>query len=96
MARAGQTTVKFNQSYFDRILKDAAVAQMTMAKANEVCARAKSTAPVLTGSYRDSLHVERRDYPHRTGYLVVGDAPHTLLVEAKTGNLARALKASRG
>lgn len=87
--------VKFNQVYFEDILKSAGVQQLTMAKANEVCSYARSHAPVDTGAYRDGLHVEMHDYAHRAGALVVGDDKKTLLVEIKTGNLAKALKASR-
>lgn len=50
---------------------------------------AVANAPVDTGEYRASLHIEvaRTD---RFVLRVVADAPHAFLVEANTGNLARA------
>lgn len=97
MAGGGKTSVEFNQSFFDSIMRSAGVQSMQQAAAERVLQRAKATAPVRTGAYRDGLHIARAERKYRTAFLVVGSAPHTLLVEAKTGNLARALKsAGRG
>lgn len=59
-------------------------------EAREVEARAKASAPIATGEYRDSIHVET-DRTDRMVKRVVADAPHALIVEANTGNLARSL-----
>ena len=63
--------------------------------AEKVAAAARESAPVgETGDYRDGIHVQtdRRtglnDWAHA---YVVADAPHSGFVEARTGNLARAL-----
>lgn len=51
---------------------------------------AQSSAPVASGAYRDSLHIET-DHTDRMVKRVVADVPYALVVEANTGNLARAL-----
>ena len=58
-------------------------------------AYAQEHAPVKTGAYRDGLQIKTVEHAHRTTYLVVGTAPHTMLVEAQTGNLRKALKAGK-
>jgi hypothetical protein len=87
-----RTTVQFNQKYFDQIGKSAGVERLTEKGANAVLAEAKAGAPVDTEDYKNGLHIEKEQARYRTVYRVVGDDWKTLLVEAVTGNLARALK----
>lgn len=93
--RKGQTEVDFNERFFDEILRSAQVDGLCRAKADQALAVARATAPVDTGAYRDGLAVEPRESAHRRSWRVVGHDPKTLLIEARTGNLARALKAVR-
>jgi hypothetical protein len=93
MARKGQTTVTFATEYFDEIMKSAKVDALSKDLAHEALAVAQHTAPVKDGDYKRGLAVEVRPARYRRVYRVVGRDPKTLLVEAKTGNLARALKA---
>lgn len=95
MARSGQTRVDFNDAFFDEILRSAQVESLCRSKAEQALAVARSSAPVDTGAYRDGLAVEVVEHAHRRSFCVVGHDPKTLLVEAKTGNLARALRAVR-
>lgn len=90
MARA---YVTFNDSYFDEVLNSAGVQRLCRSKAEQALAIARASAPVDTGAYRGGLAVEAKRSAHRTVYRVVGHDRKTLLVEAKTGNLVRALKA---
>ena len=48
-----------------------------------------------TGAYRDGLQIEEVKHAHRTTCMVVGTDPKTLLVESRTGNLRKALKAGK-
>ncbi len=96
MAAKGQTIVEFNQKYFDEIMRTAGVTKLTDATAERALAIAQSTAPVATGDYREGLHIEHYEAAYRRTTRVVGDDAKTLLVESKTGNLARALKAAKG
>lgn len=95
MPRSGQTYVEFDQSFFEEVLRSAQVDGMCRSKAEQALAVARAGAPVNTGAYRDGLDVEPRESAHRRAWLVVGHDPKTLLVESKTGNLARALRAVR-
>ena len=95
MPAKGQTEVTFNSEFFDNIMKSAAVSQLTDEVAEKTLGIAKSTAPVDTASYRDKLHLEHSESRYRNVTRVVGSDPKTLLIEAKTGNLARALKATK-
>ena len=86
-------TVTFNQAYFNQIMRSAGVEALCKGKTEDALAIAKSTAPVDTGAYRDGLGIEKVPHKYRDTYEVVGHDWKTLLVESKTGNLARALKA---
>ena len=94
MARKGQTTIVFNQKYFDAIMRSSGVQQLELQAAQRVLAAAQASAPVDTGAYRAGLRITKAERRYRTAYLVDGTDPKTLLIEAKTGNLARALKSA--
>ena len=87
--------VEFNERFFDGILQSAGVKALTKAAAEKALAQAKASAPMDTGDYRDGLKVEEVAREHRTTYMVVGHDRKTMLIESKTGNLARALKAAK-
>ena len=95
MPAKGQTTVDFNNVYFDEIMKSAGVEKLSKAAAERAASAARSAAPVDTGSYRNQIEVTSRESRFRRVYRVVGRDSKTLLIESKTGNLARALKAAK-
>lgn len=88
-------SVKFNDRYFDEILNSAGVRALTRGAAEKALGVARANAPVDTGAYRDGLTVEQVQRAHRVTYMVVGHDPKTMLVESRTGNLARAVKAAK-
>jgi hypothetical protein len=89
--------VEFDQAFFDGLMRTAGIQSLQQAAAQRVLAAAQASAPVKTGAYKRGLRITKAERKYRTAFLVEGTAPHTLLVEAKTGNLARALKsAGRG
>lgn len=96
MAKQGDTTVEFNGAFFDNIMKSSGISDITKRKADAALSIAKHTAPVDSGDYKDRLAVVRHDSKYRFSWRVIGRDWKTLLVEAKTGNLARALKAVKG
>lgn len=97
MARAGQTYIEFNQQYFNAIMRTAGVQSLQQAVAERVLSAAQASAPVDTKAYRNGLRIRKRASRYRDVFLVEGTDPKTLLIESKTGNLARALKsAGRG
>lgn len=94
MPRAGQTTVEFNPKYFNAIMRAAGVQVLQREAAERVLAKAKATAPYDSGDYQRGLRIKKRASQYRDVYIVEGTDWKTLLVEAKTGNLARALKSA--
>ena len=95
MPRSGQTSVEFNDAFFDTILQSAGVERLTQAAAEKTASTARSTAPVDSGDYRKGIRVLVRQSKYRKVYRVTGTDPKTMLIESKTGNLARALKATK-
>lgn len=95
MPAAGQTTVDFNNSFFDEMLNSAGVRALTRGAAEKALNIARANAPVDTGAYRDGLQVEAVQHAHRTTYRVVGTAAKTMLIESQTGNLVKALKKAK-
>lgn len=66
------------------------VSALLDSRAEEVLGRAQASAPVDTGAYRASLHIET-DHTDRMVKRVVAGTDHAWVVEAKTGNLAKAI-----
>lgn len=95
MPAAGQTTVDFNDSFFDEMLNSAGVRALTRGAAEKALNIARANAPVDTGAYRDGLQVEAVQHAHRTTYRVVGTDAKTMLIESQTGNLVKALKKAK-
>lgn len=89
----GSTQIRFNPRFFDQVLKSQQVAALTRGASEHIRDRAKATALVDTGAYRDGIVVRERDTAHRKTFRVVGTDTKTMLIEARTGNLARALRA---
>lgn len=87
-----KSDVDFNQSFFDNIMKSAKVQEVVKQKAGQALRAAQATAPVDTGEYRDAMTVEKHSSRYRDSFRVVAKDPKSLLIESKTGNLARALK----
>lgn len=94
MAR-NNTTFEPNQKWFDSIMRSEQVVALQDAVAEQTLAIAKANAPVDSGDYRDSLHIEHHDSRFRSSTRVVADDDKSMLIEAKTGNLARALRATK-
>ncbi|MDN3309563.1 HK97 gp10 family phage protein [Microbacterium oryzae] len=95
MPRNGETSFEPNQKWFDQILRSNGVERIVDAAAEDTLATAKATAPEDTGAYKAGLHIEHEDGRYRRTARVVGDDPKTMLIEARTGNLARSVKAAR-
>lgn len=93
MPALGQTTVEFNDAFFEDILRSAGVQALCKQKAEEALAIAKRNAPVDTGDYQRGLRVEKVAHRARDTFMVVGTDAKTLLIESQTHNLAKALKA---
>lgn len=92
MARA---RIKLDSAGIQRLLESGEVRKDLTDRAERVLAAAQASAPVVSGDYLDGLGIVQ-DTTDRAVVRVVGTAPHSHLVEANTGNLARALDSAGG
>lgn len=85
--------MEFNDDFFEKIGKSAAVTNLCQVVANKVEATAKATAPRDSNDYANGIQTKVVERNRRNAVLVIGTDWKTLIIEAKTGNLARALQA---
>lgn len=85
--------VKLNSAGVKALLVDPGVRAELAKRADRVEAAAIAGAPVDTGAYRDSIHRVSATTDRAVERVAAG-TDHGLVVEAKTGNLARALGAA--
>ena len=90
-----RTKVKLNHAGMKALLNAPGVRDELTNRMGRVLAKAEADAPVETGAYRASLHIEQAT-TDRAAVRVVADVDYALGVESKTGNLARALDAAGG
>jgi hypothetical protein len=88
-------TIKLSDIGMGELLNSDDVRSALTERAQQILAKAKADAPVDTGAYRDGLHIEQAT-TDRAVVRVSGSTDHDWIVEAKTGNLARALDAAGG
>lgn len=87
--------VKLNSGGMKSLLNDSGVAGELQRRGQGVLNTARATAPFATGEYRNSLFI----IPATTDRAVcrIGTrAPHGMIVEFRTGNLAKALDSAGG
>jgi hypothetical protein len=82
--------IKLNSRGIADLLKSSGVRSMLTERAEQVLAAAQASAPVVSGEYRSGLHLIQ-DTTDRAVVRVSGSSDHDNVVEANTGNLARAL-----
>lgn len=83
----------FDDAGMDELARSPQIAAVVMKVAEKIAATARSTAPVDSGEYRGSIKT-RLKYQERAVGVVYSDDPKALVIEAQTGNLARAAKMS--
>lgn len=84
------TRVKLKSSGVKQLLNSSGVRSLLTSKAGGVLSAARSGAPVVSGEYVSSLQIVQAT-TDRAAVRVASTAPHGMIVEANTGNLARAL-----
>lgn len=84
-----------NSAGIEELLKSPGVRAELARHADRVADAARASAPVESGAYQASIHRESAT-TDRAVERVVADAPHALVVEARTGNLSRALGQAGG
>lgn len=88
--------IEIDSGFFERLGTSPAVTALVVGVAERVAANARESAPVDSGAYRDSIGVSVKRQK-RSVALVTATDKKSMLIEAKTGNLVRALnKEKRG
>lgn len=87
--------VKLNGGGVRAVLKSREVREMLTSKGERALAAAKASAPVATGRYRDSLHLNQGT-TDRAAVRVTTDVEYAMAVEARDGVLARCLRGVSG
>ncbi|KAB1867334.1 HK97 gp10 family phage protein [Microbacterium algeriense] len=95
MARSGDTEVEFTPRFFEEVLRQPKVERLTDEIAAAALAKMQADAPRDTEAYVEGLHIEHHDSRYRRTTRVVGSDEKTLLIESKTGTMARGLKAAK-
>ena len=90
MATVGKAKVKMNSSGVSALLSSEGVRSALAGPAASVLSAAKAGAPVASGTYQASLAITHAT-TDRAVERVGSSVAYALVVEAKTGNLARAL-----
>lgn len=84
--------MEFNNAFFDDLGRSPGVRAL-VDEATERVAGVARKGPEDSGDYNDGIVTAGKMQRRYVG-LVIATAPHSLLVESKTGNLARALRAA--
>lgn len=87
--------VKLNSAGVVALLNDPGVRRHLETLAARVASAARSSAPVESGGYRNSIESGTVTTDRAVGR-VTATAGYALLIETRTGNLARALDAAGG
>lgn len=87
-------SIKLNRAGVGEVLKSSGVRADLTARAERVLNAAEANAPVASGEYKAGLGLAQ-DTTDRAVVRVVATAAHSMIVEANTGNLARALDSGR-
>lgn len=88
--------VKINHRGVEDVLRSPGVESDLIDRAERVAAAAESSAPVRSGDYKDSIVAFTEMHQDRVVAHVSVGVRYGMLVEANTGNLARALDAAAG
>lgn len=83
--------VQLNDAFFEQLGRSPEVTQLCVDVAERIAAAARATAPRDSNEYANSIHVEVVRRGRRNAALVIADDEKSLLIESRTGNLARAL-----
>lgn len=86
--------MEFNDGFFENLSRSPGVTGLCVAAAEKVAAAARSSAPVDSGDYKRGI-VVRTKYQRRSVAVVVATDPASMIIESKTGNLARALRSAK-
>ncbi|WP_336653079.1 MULTISPECIES: HK97 gp10 family phage protein [unclassified Leucobacter] len=85
--------MEFQNGYFEGLLRSAPVRAVVDEATERVAAKARSAAPEDGGDYKNKITTGGKMQERYVG-VVTANARHSMKVEARTGNLARAVRSS--
>lgn len=85
------SAVKFNNEWFNNLSRSAGVAALVDEVVDRVAETARSTAPDATGEYKAGIVTASKLQERYVG-LVIATDDKSMIIESRTGNLARALR----
>jgi hypothetical protein len=86
--------VKFNNAFFEELSVSEPVTALCVDAAERIAEIARNGVNKLTGDYANGIGVAVKRQK-RSVALVIASDPKSLIIESKTGNLARALRAAK-
>ena len=93
---AAEMDLKWSPSFFEELGTSREVTSAVMGMAEAAAEAARATAPVDTGDYKSGIKTDlRRGRGRNVGRVEFTD-PKSLLVESRTGNAYRAIRAVKG
>lgn len=95
MAKAVNVEVEINEKFFNKIGHDQSISQLTHTIAEAAAIEARATAPYDTGDYQRSIHTRKVTSKRRTMWQVIADDWKSAILEAKTGNLRKAVNRAK-
>lgn len=84
---------EFDDNALDALARGPEITGAVVDAAERIAAQVRSDAPVDTGDYKASIEVSVKQQRRSVG-LVISTDPKALIIEAKTGVMARAAKKS--
>ena len=85
----------FDEGFFQQLGRSPGVVGQCDAAAAAIANAARSSAPVKTGAYRDSISTAHASRPGRHVTEVIASDPAAVAIEARFGTLARATNKAR-
>lgn len=86
-------TINFNDGSMDALARSAGVTNIVRQVTEQIAGVVRSTAPVDSSDYKNGIKA-RVKYQRRPVGVVEATDPKSLIVESKTGVMARAVKRS--
>ena len=87
--------IRLNHSGMKELLNSSGVRAEMTTRAEQVLAVAQSSAPVASGAYKESLHINQGT-TDRAVVNVATDVPYAMKIQSDTGHLLRSLDAAGG
>lgn len=83
--------MRHNGNFYDELLVSPAVEALVMVPTKAIAAQARATAPVASREYQNGIRATSKKQKRVVGIVESSDEK-TMIIEARTGNMVRALR----